>query len=204
MKNLAMLPDYFDYIFVHLRQKVRLRPESSPKFLSTLSPNPARTRTRPEKPGPTYNSEAKDRNARGQGQEPRTQAQVFSKKKIFKVFFRRSPTKKRSPKTIFRRSPKEVNKKGLRKFYARFLAFSNKILTIQKILQSSSRGQSNFRGLEASRPRTRPSRPRPRTSKCILKAEDVLENSTSDYIIELLIREWLLFIDSLRPQTYIQ
>ena len=54
MKNLAMLPDYFDYIFVHLRQKVRLRPESSPKFLSTLSLNPARTR--PEKPGPTYNS----------------------------------------------------------------------------------------------------------------------------------------------------
>ena len=27
--------------------------------------------------------EAKDRNARGQGQGPRTQAQVFSKKKIF-------------------------------------------------------------------------------------------------------------------------
>ena len=51
MKSLAMLSDYFDYI---LRQKVRLRPESSPKFLSTLSPNPAQTR--PEKPGPTYNS----------------------------------------------------------------------------------------------------------------------------------------------------
>ena len=49
-----MLPSYFDYIFVHLRQKVRLRPELSPKFLSTLGPNLARTR--PEKPGPTYNS----------------------------------------------------------------------------------------------------------------------------------------------------
>ena len=49
-----MLPNYFDYIFAHLRQKVRLRPELSPKFLSTLGPNPARTR--PEKPGPTYNS----------------------------------------------------------------------------------------------------------------------------------------------------
>ena len=56
MKNSAMLPDYFDYIFVRLRQKVRLRPESSPKFLSTLSLNPARAR--PEKPGPTYNSDA--------------------------------------------------------------------------------------------------------------------------------------------------
>ena len=40
LKNLAMLPSYFDYIFVHLRQKVRLRPKLSPKRLSTLSPNP--------------------------------------------------------------------------------------------------------------------------------------------------------------------
>ena len=32
LKNLAMLPSYFD-IFVHLRQKARLRPELSPKFL---------------------------------------------------------------------------------------------------------------------------------------------------------------------------
>ena len=37
-----MLPSYFDYIFVHLKQKVRLRPELSPKFLSTLGPNPTR------------------------------------------------------------------------------------------------------------------------------------------------------------------
>ena len=51
LKNLAMLLSYFDYIFVHLRQKVRLRPKLSPKFLSTLG------RTRPEKPCMTYNSE---------------------------------------------------------------------------------------------------------------------------------------------------
>ena len=48
------------------------------------------------------------------------------------------------------------------------------ILTIQKIVLFSSRGQANFRGLEASRPRT---------SKCVLKdvleAKDVLEDSTS-------------------------
>ena len=43
LKNLAMLPSYFDYILVHLRQKVRLRPELSPKFLSALGLNPART-----------------------------------------------------------------------------------------------------------------------------------------------------------------
>ena len=42
LKNLAMFPSYFDYIFVHLRQKARLRPELSPKFLSTLGPNPTR------------------------------------------------------------------------------------------------------------------------------------------------------------------
>ena len=38
-----MLPSYcFDYIFVHLRQITRLRPELSLKFWSTLGPNPAR------------------------------------------------------------------------------------------------------------------------------------------------------------------
>ena len=36
LKNLAMLPSYFDYIFVHLRQKTRLRPELSTKFLSNF------------------------------------------------------------------------------------------------------------------------------------------------------------------------
>ena len=47
LKNLAMLPSYFDYYFVHLRQKVRLRPELSPKILSTLGPNPTR-KARPD------------------------------------------------------------------------------------------------------------------------------------------------------------
>ena len=37
-----MLPSYFDFIFVQLRQKTRLRPELSPKCLSTLGPNPTR------------------------------------------------------------------------------------------------------------------------------------------------------------------
>ena len=55
LKNLAMLPSYFDYTFLHLRQKAHLRPELSPRFLSTLGPNAVRTR--PEKPGRTYNSD---------------------------------------------------------------------------------------------------------------------------------------------------
>ena len=42
-----LLPSYFDYIFVHVKQKVRLRPELSQKFLSTLSPNPTR-KARPD------------------------------------------------------------------------------------------------------------------------------------------------------------
>ena len=40
LKNLAMLPSYFDYIFVQPRQKARLRPELNQKFLSVLDPNP--------------------------------------------------------------------------------------------------------------------------------------------------------------------
>ena len=42
LKNLAILPSYFDYTFVHLRQKASLRLDFSPKFLSTLGPNPTR------------------------------------------------------------------------------------------------------------------------------------------------------------------
>ena len=50
-----MLPNYFDYIFVHQRQYSTSQARIKPKFLSTLGPNPARTRTQPEKPGPTCN-----------------------------------------------------------------------------------------------------------------------------------------------------
>ena len=45
LKNLAISPSHFDYFFVHLRQKVRLRPELSPKFFSILGLNPARLTT---------------------------------------------------------------------------------------------------------------------------------------------------------------
>ena len=114
--------------------------------------------------------EAKDRNARGQGQGPRTQSasalqkKKKKKKKVFTKFFKRSP-----------------RKNAFQKIFQPL----HKILTFQKIVLSSSRGQANFRGLEASRPRPRtwPSRPRPRTSKSVLEdvleAKDVLEDSTS-------------------------
>ena len=56
-------------------------------------------------------------------------------------------------------SPKK-KKKGLHKnfssdFFHKIFQALHKILTIQKIVLSSSRVQANFRGLEASRPRTR-------------------------------------------------
>ena len=129
-----------------------------------------RTQTKNSRPRPrtafprTDTLEAKDRNARGQG--PRTQAQVLSKKK---------------KKCLHKNFSSDLHKKT---FSKKIFQALHKILTLQKILLSSSWGQANFRGLEASRPRTWPSRPRPRTSKCVLEdvleAKDVLENSTSD------------------------
>ena len=41
----------------------------------------------------------------------------------------------------------QVRKKGVRKFYARFLAFSNEISIVQKIVLSSSRGRAIFEDL---------------------------------------------------------
>ena len=62
--------------------KPRPRIQKNPR----LRPRTALPRTDP--------LEAKDRNARGQGQEPRTQAQVFSlKKKSPNIFFKRSQKK---------------------------------------------------------------------------------------------------------------
>ena len=48
LKDLATLPSYFDYIFVHLKQKARFWSDQSPKFLSTSGPNPAGTRPEPD------------------------------------------------------------------------------------------------------------------------------------------------------------
>ena len=105
-------------------------------------------RPRPRTAFPRTNTlEAKDRNARGQGQGPRTQAQVLSKKKDLHKNFSGDLKKKRSSQKFFRRSPQE------NVFQSIFQAL-HKILTFQKIVLSSSRGQANFRGLEASRPRT--------------------------------------------------
>ena len=72
---------------------------------------------------------------------------------------KRSPKKKkRFSKFFFRRSPKKD-------VFKIFFQAIYKILTIQKRVLLSSLGQSNFQGLEASRPR-----PSQRNSKCVLEA----------------------------------
>ena len=140
-------------------------------------------------PTPTYQRWSRGHKARGQGQgykkisRPRTKdtgASVLQKKEGFQKFFS-SNLKKKVFKNFFQAKMVFNNffsgdfhlrktKKGLRKFSARFLALSNKISTVQKIVPPSSRGQGSFRGLEASRPRT---------LKSVLEAKDVLEDSTS-------------------------
>ena len=120
----------------------------------------------------TKKSEAKakgslseDRHSRGQGQKcsrPRTKdtsaSALQKKKKVFtKIFQAISKKKKRSSQKFFKRSQQK-------KVFQKIFQALHKILTIQKIVLSSSRGQANFRGLEASRPRT---------------SKSVLEDSTS-------------------------
>ena len=134
------------------------------------------SRTQGSRPRTPKNSKAmaKNRPSRGEGHRRK----CSPKKRSSKIFFRRSQKKglqknfsgKKGLKTNFSGDLHfRKTRKCLRKFSSRLLALSNKNSTVQKIVLSSSRGQGNFRGIKASRPRT---------SKCVL--EDVLEGSTSD------------------------
>ena len=136
-------------------------------------------------------TKAKDtKKFRGQEQEcsrprPRakdTDASFFQKTRSSKFFFRRS--QKKGLQKIF--SGEKVFKNFfscdlyLRKPKKRSLQIFRKVSSVfqrnfsgSKIVLSSSRGQGKFRRLEASRPR-------PRTSKCVLEAKYVLEDSTSE------------------------
>ena len=100
--------------------------------------------------------EAKDRNARGQGQGH--QRKYSPKKKVFTKIFqaisKKKKKKKRSSQKFFKRSPQK-------NVFQKIFQALHKLSTIQKIVLSLSRGLANFRGLEASRPRT---------SKCVLEA----------------------------------
>ena len=114
-------------------------------------------------------------------------AQVLSKKKKKKVFTKifqaiSKKKKKKKKKKVFTKIFQAISTK---KPFPKNFSTAPQNFNFQKIVLSSSRGQANFRGLEASRPRPRtwPSRPRPRTSKSVLEdvleAKDVLEDSTS-------------------------
>ena len=77
--------------------------------------------------------------AKAKDQEP--QAQVLSKKKkkqkVFTIIFQAISKKKRSSQKFFKQSPQN---NVFQKIFQALL----KILTIQKIVLSSSRGQANF------------------------------------------------------------
>ena len=134
----------------------------------------SRPRTQKKSEAKAKDSLSEDKHSRGQGQEcsrprPRTKdtsaSALQNKKKGLHKFFSGDLQKKRSSQKFFKRSPQN-------NVFQKIFQPLHKILTIQKLVLSSSRGQANFRGLEASRPR-------PRTSKCVLEAKDVLEDSTS-------------------------
>ena len=71
---------------------------------------------------------------------------VFTK--IFQAISKKKKKKKRSSQKFFKQS-------SLKKVFQKIFQPLHKILIFQKIVLSSSRGQANFRGLEALRPRPR-------------------------------------------------
>ena len=83
----------------------------------------------------------------------------FQAKKVFKIFF---------SSDLYSRKPKKRSLQIFRKVSGVF----QQIFNGSKIVLSSSRGQSNFWGLEASRPRPRTSK---RVLEDVLEAKDVLE-----------------------------
>ena len=116
-----------------------------------MEPRTQGSRPRPQKKirGQGQEQPSKGRPSQSQGQEcsrPRPQAQVIYKKKVFKNFFQ-AISKKKVFKKFFKPFPGEKNKIRLCKFYAAFLAFSNKILTVQIVVLSSSKGRAIFADL---------------------------------------------------------
>ena len=120
--------------------------------------------------------EAKDQGHRRKCSQKKDLQKFFSgdlkKKNLEKIF----SNEKGLQKIFFRRSLLEETKKTSLQIFRKVSGVFQRNSNGSKIVLSSSRGQGNFGGLEASRPR-------PRTSKCVLEdvleAKDVLEDSTS-------------------------
>ena len=83
--------------------------------------------------------EAKDRNARGQGQGPRTQAQVLSKLKS-----RRSPKKKKKKKGLHKNFLGDLQKKKKKKKKKVFSKIFQTISTKQRFPKNFSSASQNF------------------------------------------------------------
>ena len=116
--------------------------------------------------------EVKDRNARGQGQghKRKCSPKKKKKKKVFTKIFQAISKKRKKKKKVFTKIFRAISTK------TRFpKIFSSAPQNFNN--SKNTAVQANFRGLEASRPR-------PRTSKCVLEhvleAKDVLQDSTSD------------------------
>ena len=103
----------------------------TPEVESRTQGSRPRPRTQKKSEAKAKDSLSEDRHSRGQGQEcsrPRPR------------------TKDTKPSAL---------QKKKKKVFTKIFQALHKILTFQKIVLSSSRGQANFRGLEASRPRPR-------------------------------------------------
>ena len=104
--------------------------------------------------------------------------QQKEEKKVLKIFFH-AISKKKKKKGFQRIFSSDFLKRKTNKVFAnfsgRFLAFSDKLLTVQKIVLSSSREQGNFRGLEVKAKDYKIEN----YKKDVLKVEDVLKDSTS-------------------------
>ena len=145
-----------------------------PEVESRTKGSRQRPRTQKKSEAKAKDSLSEDRHSRGQGHEcsrPRTKDTSASalqkkKKKGLHKNFSGDLQKKKKKKGLHKNFSGDLQKKKKRssqKFFKRsprkhvfqkiFQAL-HKILTIQKLVLSSSRGQANFRGLEASRPRT--------------------------------------------------
>ena len=91
---------------------------------------------------------------RGQGQGQPFRGQTLSRPRTGMLEAKDQGHKRKcSPEKIKRSSQKFFKRSPQKNVFQKIFQALHKILTIQKIVLSSSRGQANFRGLEASRPR---------------------------------------------------
>ena len=134
---------------------------------------------------------AKDQGHRRKCSPKKKRSQKFLsgdlKKKIFKNFFQaKNVFKNFFSGDLYLRKPKKRSLQIFRKVFGVFQRNFNG----SKIVLSSSRGQGNFRGLEALRPKI---------SKYVLEAEDVLEDSTSFLTLPAMIE--MVAAQRTRPRT---